>query len=253
MARRKSNLTLIFGIVFIGIAAVAAAITIIAAQPAKVTFVVPSADVPSYREITVDQLTEIKVDEDPALEGFLTADEVNALTADGSKKLYSVGPLASGSLIPDRSVVADPAKGLAIVSADETLVGVTTTLPGSLIGTIKAGSVVDAIVDSSTTGGRAVTFAKVVAIGDEKAAEGLAGVGSPANPSQDEAEAGGQAQDIQVVLSVARADADSIAGQEVAMTLYPFCEITEEGAIVPTSEERADACQVPAERQAAGQ
>lgn len=244
MSRRKPlNMTLIIGILAIVATAIAMAYVIISSQPTKVAYLVPSETVPAYREIAANQLTEVQVNEDQALTGFLTVAEANEMAKDGAR-LYSVAPLSKGMLVPAAAVSSDQNNSLQVVSPDETLVGATTTLPGSLIGSIVPGRVVDVIVGGNS-GGRA-EFAKVIAIGGAGAAAGLAGVDKPVTGAAKDADS----NEIQVVFAVASTDAATVAGQDVSMTLHPFCEITPEGTIVPTSEDRADACVVPAGRSA---
>lgn len=243
--RKPFNLTLILGIAGIVAAAIALAVVIIASQPAKTTFLVPSGDIPAYREISANQLTEVQVNDDQALGGFLTVAEANKLAADG-KRLYSLSPLSKGMLVPEGSVSNDATNSLQVVSPDETLVGATTTLPGSLIGSIVPGRVVNVIVGGNSGG--SAEFAKVIAIGGANAAVGLSGVEKPVSGSGSESTG---SDDIQVILAVAKADAALIAGQDVSMTLHPFCEITPQGSIVPTSDDQADACEVPGSRAAA--
>ncbi|WP_217924757.1 hypothetical protein [Miltoncostaea oceani] len=250
MARstRKPNVTVLLGVAGMVATGILIAIALISAQPTKVALLVPSGDIPAFREVSLDDLVEIEVNEDPALSAFLSVARANELTEDGAKKLYSVSGLRSGLPIDASVVTADPNKGLQIVSGDERLVGVTTNLPGSLVGAVDEGAVVDVIASSTNSGGTA-TYAKVIAIGGEDAAKGVAGANEDIAGAQEENDQA--ADEIQVIVAVASADAAAIAGQEVAMTLLPFCQITPEGKIVPTSDDRADACQPPADREAA--
>lgn len=242
-SRKPFNLTLIIGILCIVGTAIALAAVIIASQPAKTTFLVPSGQIPAYREIAANQLTEVRVNEDQALDGFLTVAEANDLAKDGAR-LYSLAPLAKGMLVPNSAVSNDANNSLQVVSPDETLVGATTTLPGSLIGSIVPGRVVDVIVGGNSGG--SAEFAKVIAIGGANAAAGLTGVETPVTGTEQAT----KSDDIQVIFAVAKSDAPLIAGQDVSMTLHPFCEITPEGTIVPTAEDQSAACVVPAGRDA---
>lgn len=246
MSRNSSrlNITAVIGIVVVVLAAILMGAVIVASKPSTQVVYVPKTDIPAFRTLSIDNdLAQKEVTKDGVFANALTPAAVEEMTKDG-KDIYTIAPLVKDIPVFRSQVETDPVKALQIVSADEQVVGVTTSSAGSVAGTLRAGDVVDVVTDSNG-GSQVYPFAKVIGFGTIKdAGRGVAGVEKPVEGSDD--------GDLQVILAVAKADAPSVAGQEVSLTKRPYCQVDAAGQITAVDAALADACDIPAERIAAG-
>ena len=165
------------------------------------------------------------------------------------KVFVPTAQILAGNRVDDRQAAKDPKASFAIISTDERVVAVTTTISGAAVGTIHAGDVVD-VTQAGTSGsgtGAAANFAKVLCISDK--IDGCKGVREPdisiaADTSKQGS--GSDEQPVNVLLAVSDEDATSLAGQTVALALNPFCKVDETGHFAKRDDSPND-CQIDPE------
>lgn len=260
----KLNLPLVAATVLIVLAGAVFFTALTKAQNQK-NVVVAKTDIPAY---TV--MTNTDVVFKPVAAGSITNEDITESEWKSRKIKFEqenpgqdFGLIATVGILRDqrvdeREVSGKDAESFSVVSPDERIVAVTSDLPGVAIGTIRAGDVVDVTqsgAGGSGSGGTA-QYAKVVCL--SVTAAGCQKV-LPAGillsiSDQQQGGAGGTATEtsrVYVLLAVAQADSNDIAGRQVSLTLNPFCRVDSEGLFVSTRQ--SVPCQVPGDRQASGQ
>lgn len=209
--KRRPNMILLLGVVSLVVFALALTVFLAGLRPAEMQALVPKENIPAFRQVTRDMLTSIAIPESKSLQGqvFTSADFTQQ-----KGPVYAVSNLGAGQLIYDNQIDGNQVKSYQIVSPGERVVAVTTTFAGALAGTLQPGNVVDVEGDEGSA-----RDAKVISVGVGSAAgQGVGGVNNPVGASED-------SKQIVVMLAVSQGDAPGIAGQEVLMTLNPFCRV----------------------------
>lgn len=249
---KRSNLTLIMGIAAIILLAILLFAFLTSLRPDTVKALVPKEDIGAFQPVTEDSFDYADVPTNsPELEGLATEATLEGAkekaTAEEQREgiwLFSTQTLPKGKIFYADNLTNNSDAGCAIVSPDERVIAVTTTLPGGVAGAVRSGSVVDVSTPGSELGGSA-TYSKVLAVGST---EGINGdiCGVPASAPPGDGNNPGRSDGVIMALAVEAAQAQGISGQEVVITLNPFCTVKPTkrygGIIVPVSPEAAAGC-----------
>lgn len=238
MKSRGGNRSILLGFVLIGIGAVMLFVLLSNARPASMTVVVPKKTIKPFQLISGSDFEQVKIakDRSPVGKRILTAKQLQKLTKDGKKPIFSTVMLMEGAVVDEQALGSSVTGSFAVVGPGELAVAVKTSLAGSVAGTAQPGSVVIATSDQATVN------AKVICVGvsasDCRGAAPGADSGS-AGGSQQKSDGGG---DLVILLAVPAADAPSIAGATVNLALNPHCTVSDAGQLRPVGSAFAEEC-----------
>lgn len=249
--RKSSKLPAIIGGLFI-IAAGIAVFMVLKGVSNDVNVMTAKSDIAAYSFVDSSDLTATPVPEASVTSDDLTESEFNDKY---HGKFTIAAPVLSGQRIDVRDIPKQDNASFGAVLPDERVVAVTSTVPGAAVGTIQAGDVVDVAMDSTTglsgTGANASSFDKVLCIASS--ASGCQGVLPPGvdiNAPSDSSTSSVNNNPVLVLLAVPENDASGIAGQNVDLSLNPFCSVDNQGYF--TSPQRDEGskflCQAPSDR-----
>jgi hypothetical protein len=255
---KRFNLPLIAAALLIILAGVAFFVAIQKVQNQEAV-VVAKGTIPAYTVITANDVIFQKVPVASVEPQDITQAEWNKMKADfqpttTTKQFGLVATAAAlqGDRIDKREVADTNNDSFSIVSPDERVVAVTATLPGVAIGTIHAGDVVDASLNSGGGSGGDVTaqYAKVICVSASAAGcESVLPAGTALSVTGgNSTQTANSSSQVYVLLSVDEADAPTIAGQQVNLVLNPFCGVNQNGYFISTRTNIP--CQVPGDRDA---
>lgn len=184
-----------------------------------------------------DQVTFKKVPKKSVEDTDLTRAEYQSNFLDKKKPLIPVIDFLPGQRIDERALTGDAASSFSAVLPDERVVSVTATLAASVLGTPRPGDVVDISVRGNQEGSIA-TFAKLICISAKPN-----GCKDVVPNSVVGADLAGDKGAIYMLLAVAKAEALNVAGQDVIVSLNPFCRVGDYGRFV--SVRRDNPCEAP--------
>jgi hypothetical protein len=212
--------------------------------------VVASGNIEPYSIVKGDQVRKAMVAESSITREDLEWSEYEDQYLARDRPLVVTQQVLSGQRLDERVIARDGKESFAVVSPDERVVGVSTEIPGAVLGKIHVGDVVDATAEGSgASEGAVAKFAKVLCIslepnGCHVRTGGVGGAGS------DDPTTGG-GRPVKMLLAVEENVAGAIAGGEVTVSLNPFCRIAvnAEGNIEP-GDFLGEQCLVSSERYA---
>jgi len=203
---------------------------------------VAKGDIAAYSFVGPDDLASSDVARGSVNSDDLTEDEFSNL----GESFVTSSAVLSGQRIDSRNVI-DGDVSFGGVLPDERIVAATSTVAGAAVGTIQAGDVVDI---GGGDGQGLSDYAKVLCIA--ASASGCSNVvpaGTDINAG-DEESGSSRDQTVILLLAVRDGDAGTVAGQEVVLSLNPFCRVDSEGFFVSPRGDKGEAfiCRVPADR-----
>lgn len=251
--RKSSKLPAIIGTIFI-IAAGIAVFMVLKGVSNDVTVMTAKNDLPAYSFVTGKDLTATQVPE-----ASVTSDDLTQSEFDGKYKgkFVIASPVLSGQRIDTRTIPSADNASFSAVLPDERVVAVTATVPGAASGTIQAGDVVDATlsgVGTDTAGSASSSYDKVLCVATQPSGcEGVLPPGVNINAADQSSQTAASDNPVLVILAVPQTDAAALAGNNVALSLNPFCQVDTDGYFFsPRSSSGKDfLCQAPSDREAA--
>ncbi len=240
--RSAKNLPIIIAAILIVVAGVIFFMAIIGVQQ-LVPVMVPKSDTGAYAILRPSDLTTVDVPKKAVEDqpGILTEDEYNKqYNQQGNKKtLITTARLFKDEPISQNRIAATASQSYAAVLPDERVVSVTTTMPGSVLGTIQPGDVVD-VSGSGSSDSTSTSDAKVLCISSKS--DGCASVLPPSVEVTASAESSSAsssqngAQSVYLILAVPTADAGSLAGGSVVLSLNTYCAFDASGKFIDARE-----------------
>ena len=205
-----------------------------------------ATDLAAFSFVDKEDLEVLAVPKASITDNDLTESEYDELYGDGGMVL--TGLSLQGQRIDTREVASGPQESFSVVLSDERVVAATTTLSGAAVGTIQAGDVVDiASEGGSLDGGVLSDYAKVICI-----ASTAAGCSGVLPPGVDLTAAGDEdTGEINLLLAVEGQSANSISGQQVSLSLNPFCRVDRSGYFYSPRGSEGASCDAPNSREAA--
>jgi Flp pilus assembly protein CpaB len=245
MKQRPSKLLLVFGGILL---IVATALFFRAYLFARNTepIVVAASQLEPYSAVKAGEIKYENVPQASVTANDLTQDEYEKTYQKRKLPLVVTARFLKGQRLDKREIARTAQESFAVVSPDESVVAVTTTLSGAAVGSIKPGDVVDVRAAGTANGGQDSTgganYAKVLCIASQ-----ISGC-SDVIPSGVSLQSTGQTastkstaptneQPVYVLLSVAKADARGLAGSTVALALNPFCTVDNHGVFRSVSKD----------------
>jgi len=246
----KLNLTAVGAAVMIVVAGILV-VAFLSAASKTTAVMTASADLSPYLSARSGQLAVTNVPAKSVTSDDLTQAEYQSEYVAQNLSVVPLLTILSGQRIDKRAVALVPEQSFAVVLPDEAVVAVNSSLSGALNGGIKAGDIVDVILNSNSGGSGAApesNFAKVLCVGTTLA--DCAGVTPTAakftkTKVTDSTATSGP---IKVLLAMNKDDAPQFAGQPVAFSLNPLCAFDANGFFVSTRPGKAMACTPPATR-----
>lgn len=224
--KSRFSITYLAGFGLIAVGAVLLFVFLQQIRPSSTTVYVPKNPIPAFQLFSKDALVPMTVisGEGSPGENALTEDELEKLTK-GNKKMYSSVPLLKNERIDTRVIGANQVGSFAVVLPDEQVVSVKSSAAASLAGALRAGDIVDVIVDDTTV----AMYAKVIAVGTSS------DLGKQVAQAGTDPDADSTGDSLFILLAVPNNTVAAVAGKDVAFSLRTGCKLEANGTIVPRS------------------
>jgi Flp pilus assembly protein CpaB len=221
MNQKTKTAPLIVGIILCVVAAVAFFLALTRVRDES-NIIVAKENIAAFSYVDQSNSEPVGVPKSSITENDITEKEFNDL----ENKFATSTSFLAGQRIDKRSIVKGESS-FGVVLPDERVVAVTSTVSGIGGGLIKPGDIVDVqIGGGSASGGNQTVseFSKVLCVAlDPNECQDVVPDGVKVPTSQTNSE------QIMVVLATPENDAASIAGQEVTLSLNPFCRVDARG------------------------
>ena len=219
--KKSGNASLLVGVLLAVVVFALIFISLIGVQQ-KTSVMVATKTIPPYTLVNSSDFASKSVPRDSVTSNDVSPSDFS------SKYNHSVSTttILSGQRLDNRLITQSSLGTLSVVKPTERVVGVSTTFPGSVAGSIQPGLVVDVVGGGGTSGtsGNVIlaTNAKVMGVGAN------AGTGiTPSQPqngqssSSSSSSASSSQGGIVVLIAVPQAAATAIAGQAVSLEIVP--------------------------------
>jgi hypothetical protein len=257
MNKGVSKLIPIIAVIFILAAGGAFYAAFIRAQQ-LVSVVVAKQNIAAYTLVNGSEIGSVGVSKSSVTANNIKWSTYEQKYVHAHKPFITTLQVLAGDRLDSREVAPSGQSSFDVVSPDERVIAVTTSIVGAGLGTINAGDVVDVEENGGNggSGGAGTTFAKVICIA--ASAAGCAGVLPPGvtlSVSSSGSSSTTSSNLVYVLLSVYTNDAAALAGQQVSLDLNPFCVFGSTASNVTPAQfvsarPKGPACQAPSNRDA---